>query len=90
MRVLAGLRLGTGKQIMLVDIAGEILVLGTTAREMTLLTKITDEHRASRVRVLTEPVAGRIGTWIGQWSSKKSEQDAASSSRSAVGMSNCS
>ncbi len=67
MRVLGGLRVGTGKQIMLVDVAGEVLVLGTTAREMTLLTKITDEERASRMRSLANPVAGRIGAWVGQW-----------------------
>ena len=66
MRVLGGLRVGTGKQIMLVDVAGEVLVLGTTAREMTLLTKITDEERASRMRSLANPVAGRIGALV--WS----------------------
>jgi flagellar biosynthetic protein FliO len=68
MRVLGGLRVGTGKQIMLIDVAGEVLVLGTTAREMTLLTKITDEEQASRVRSLANPVVGRLGAWLGQWS----------------------
>ena len=67
MRVLGGLRLGTGKHIMLVEVASEVLVLGTTAREMTLLTKITDEAGVNRVRSLADPVAGRLGAWIGQW-----------------------
>jgi flagellar biogenesis protein FliO len=70
MRVLGGLRVGTGKQIMLVDVAGEVLVLGTTAKEMMLLTKITDETRVNQVRLSADPVAGRIGAWLGQWSQK--------------------
>jgi flagellar biogenesis protein FliO len=79
MRVLGGLRVGTGKQIMLVDVAGEVLVLGTTAREMTLLTKITDEDRTSRVRSLANPVVGRIGAWVGQWSQSSSEKNESNS-----------
>ena len=67
MRVLGGLRLGAGKHIMLVEVASEVLVLGTTAKEMTLLTKITDEASVHRMRSLTDPVAGRLGAWIGQW-----------------------
>jgi len=75
MRVLGGLRVGDGKQIMLVDVAGEILVLGTTAKEMTLLTKITDEDRTNQVRSLANPVAGRIGAWLGQWAATGSEKN---------------
>ena len=92
MRVLGGLRVGTGKQIMLVDVAGEVLVLGTTAREMTLLTKITDEERTSRVRSLANPIAGRIGSWVGQWSQSKSEKNDtdALSHTSSVRISKCS
>jgi len=94
MRVLGGLRVGTGKQIMLVDVAGEVLVLGTTAREMILLTKITDEDRTSRVRSLANPVVGRIGAWVGQWSqssssSEKNESDSLSHT-SSVRMPKCS
>lgn len=70
MRVLGGLRIGTGKQIVLVDVAGEVLVLGTTAKEMMLLTKITDEQRVKQVRLLSDPVAGRMGAWLGQWAQK--------------------
>jgi len=70
MRVLGGLRVGTGKQIVLVDVAGEVLVLGTTAKEMMLLTKITDEQRVKQVRLLSNPVAGRMGAWLGQWAQK--------------------
>ena len=79
MRVLGGLRIGAGKQIMLVDVAGEVLVLGTTAREMTLLTKITDEERTGRMRSLSNPIAGRIGGWIGQWPQARTEKDEAHS-----------
>ncbi len=75
MRVLGGLRVGTGKQVMLVDVGGEVLVLGTTAREMTLLTKITDEDRATRMRSLANPVVGRLGAWLGQWAQTRGEKN---------------
>jgi len=92
MRVLGGLRVGTGKQIMLVDVAGEVLVLGTTAKEMTLLTKITDAERAKHVRTLADPMAGRLGTWLGQWAKTGSENQASGSvsHASSVRMSKCS
>ncbi len=92
MRVLGGLRLGTGKQIMLVDVAGEVLVLGTTAKEMTLLTKITDEKRVNQVRLLADPVVGRIGAWLGQWSPKSSQNNGSESlsHTSVVSVSKCS
>jgi flagellar biogenesis protein FliO len=66
MRILGGLQVGTGKQIMLVEIAGEILVLGTTAREMMLLTTIVDPDRIHRLRSVANPVVGRLGAWWGQ------------------------
>ena len=86
MRVLGGLRVGTGKQIVLVDVAGEVLVLGTTAKEMMLLTKITDEQRVKQVRLLSDPVAGRMGAWLGQWAQKKTQNNESESlaHRSAV------
>ena len=74
MRILGGLRVGTGKQIMLVEIAGEILVLGTTAREMTLLTTIVEADRIDRLRSIANPVAGRLGVWLGQWNRQTSER----------------
>jgi len=73
MRILGGLRVGTGKQIMLVEIAGEVLVLGTTARELTLLTTIVDADRILRLRSIGNPVAGRLGVWLGQWNRQASE-----------------
>ena len=79
MRVLGGLRIGTGKQIMLVDVAGEVLVLGTTAKDVTLLTKITDEARTGPMRAQANPVAGRIGTWVGHWARQDSEKTVSSS-----------
>ncbi len=74
MRVLGGLRVGTGKQIMLLDVAGEVLVLGMTGKEMTLLTRITDEEKSRRVRELANPVVGRIGAWVGQWAQGRGEK----------------
>jgi len=92
MRVLGGLRVGTGKQIMLVDVAGEVLVLGTTAREMTLLTKITDEERTRRMRSVTNPVAGRLGEWLGQWAQREADKNEVHplSKSSSVKVSKCS
>lgn len=88
MRVLGGLRVGTGKQIMLVDVAGEVLVLGTTAKEMMLLTKITDEERVKQVRLSADPVASRMGAWLSQWSQKNTQNTVAESvsRRSVVSM----
>jgi flagellar biosynthetic protein FliO len=74
MRILGGLRVGTGKQIMLVEIAGEVLVLGTTAREMTLLTTIADGDRIQRLRGIANPVVGRLGVWWGQWNRQIAEK----------------
>lgn len=74
MRILGGLRVGTGKQIMLVEIAGEVLVLGTTAREMTLLATIVDADRIERLRSIAHPIAGGLGVWLGQWSRQASEK----------------
>ncbi|WP_447962286.1 flagellar biosynthetic protein FliO [Nitrospira sp. Ecomares 2.1] len=67
MRILGGLRVGTGKHIMLVEVAGEVLVLGTTAREMTLLTTIAEADRIDRLRSITNSLVGPLGTWLGQW-----------------------
>jgi len=79
MRVLGGLRIGAGKHIMLVDVAGEVLVLGTTAKDVTLLTKITDEARTGHIRAQVNPVASRIGTWMERWAHPNSEKTASSS-----------
>jgi flagellar protein FliO/FliZ len=91
MRILGGLRVGTGKQIMLIEIAGEILVLGTTAREMTLLTTIVEADRIDRLRSIANPVAGRLGVWLGQWNRQTSEKAAAGSvaTKSTSNMSQC-
>ncbi|MDH4192787.1 MAG: flagellar biosynthetic protein FliO [Nitrospirota bacterium] len=79
MRILGGLRVGAGKQIMLVEIAGEVLVLGTTARELTLLTTIVDADRIHRLRSIANPVVGRLGVWLGQWNRQTSEKTVAGS-----------
>ncbi|MDR4495556.1 MAG: flagellar biosynthetic protein FliO [Nitrospirales bacterium] len=69
MRVMGGLRLGAGKQIVLVEVAGEVLVLGTTNREMTLLTRIKDEQRIASLRTVTHPVLNTLDSWIATWKS---------------------
>ena len=65
MRILGGLRLGAGKQIMLIEVSGEVLVVGTTAREVTLLTKIVEEDRIAQLRTISSPIMGRLGPWMG-------------------------
>ena len=72
MRVMGGLRLGAGKQIMLVEVAGEVLVLGSTNRDLTLLTRIEDEHRIARLRTAAHPLLNTVDSWIGAWTSKAS------------------
>lgn len=79
MRILGGLRLGTGKQIMLVEMADEILVLGMTARDMTLLTTIEDRDRIHRLRTIASPVAGGVGVFLGQWTRQASGKTPAAS-----------
>ena len=67
LRVLGGLRVGTGKQILLVEVGREVLVLGTTAREMTLLTRIVDETQVARLQSLTYPLANKLDNLMGGW-----------------------
>ena len=50
LRLLGGLRLGPGKAVLLIDIAGEVLVLGSTSKELTLLTCVKDRERVERLR----------------------------------------
>ncbi len=71
MRVIGGLRLGAGKQIVLVEVAGEVLVLGTTNREMTLLTRIRDENRIASLRTVTHPMINTLDSWLTTWKSGK-------------------
>lgn len=50
LRVVGGIRLGPGKSVILVELAGEVLVLGATSKELTLLTKVDDPHRIEQLR----------------------------------------
>ena len=61
LRMLGGLRLGQGKAIMLVEVAGEVLVLGATARDLTLLTRVTDEQRVEQLRTSSGQTIGGLG-----------------------------
>ena len=67
LRVLGGLRVGTGKQIMLVEVGDEVLVLGTTARDMTLLTRIVDKTQVARLQSLAHPFANKLDNLVGGW-----------------------
>ncbi len=62
LRLLGGLRLGQGKSIMLVEVAGEVLVLGTTTRDLTLLSRVTDEARIEQLK--NSPVNGMSGVGL--------------------------
>ena len=70
MRVMGGLRLGAGKHIMLVEVAGEVLVLGSTNRDLTLLTRIEDEHRIARLRMAAHPLLNPLAAWMEAWKSR--------------------
>mgnify|MGYP000592637976 CR=1 FL=1 len=61
LKLIGGLRLGQGKSIMLVEVAGEILVLGATTRDLTLLTRITDSARVERLCTTSRTVVGGLG-----------------------------
>lgn len=50
LRLMGGLRLGPGKSVILVELAGEVLVLGSTAKELTLLTRVEDPQRIEQLR----------------------------------------
>ncbi|RMH36125.1 MAG: hypothetical protein D6690_06615 [Nitrospirae bacterium] len=54
-RVLGTLRLGPGKGIFLVEVAGEVLVLGTTSRDVTVLTRVQDAERVEQLRAIGSP-----------------------------------
>ena len=73
LRLLGGLRLGQGKSLMLVEIAGEVLVLGTTTRELTLLTRVADGDRVEQLRSLSNRSLGRIGFWPAGFRSRMTE-----------------
>ncbi|GJL53255.1 MAG: hypothetical protein NPIRA02_03870 [Nitrospirales bacterium] len=61
LRMLGGLRLGQGKTIMLVEVAGEVLVLGATTRDLTLLTRVTDKAQIEQLRTTSDNPVVRLG-----------------------------
>ena len=67
LRLLGGLRLGPGKAVVLVDLAGEILVLGSTSKELTLLTRVNDPHRVERLRPQAGVSFAGLNGWLGSW-----------------------
>jgi len=54
-RILSSSCIGLKKNITLVDVAGEVLVLGITADRIELLTKIEDPAVLSRLQEANEP-----------------------------------
>ena len=68
LRLLGGIRLGQGKTIMLVEVAGEVLVLGSTGRDLTLLTRVTEEARVAKILENSERSIGPIAMFqAGRW-----------------------
>lgn len=67
LRLLGGLRLGPGKAVVLIDLAGEILVLGSTSKELTLLTRVSDPARVERLRPQSTDNFSRLNVWSGNW-----------------------
>jgi len=67
MRLLGGLRLGPGKSIILVEVADEVLVLGATARELTLLARVEDPERVKRLRSASSWSPPKFGSWARAW-----------------------
>ncbi|GJL51426.1 MAG: hypothetical protein NPIRA01_26530 [Nitrospirales bacterium] len=68
LRLLGGLRLGQGKAIMLVEVAGEILVLGTTTRDLTLLSRVTNKDQIEQLRTTSSnPIEGLGLSTLGLW-----------------------
>jgi len=77
LRLLGGLRLGQGKAIMVVEVAGEVLVLGTTARDMTLLTRVTNKEQIEQLRTTSaNPIAGLGLSPFSLWKRDDSESSA--------------
>ena len=66
-RLLGGLRLGQGKAIMLVEVAGEVLVLGSTARDLTLLSRVDNVERIEQLRSMSGGTVGQLGAWASGW-----------------------
>ncbi|RMH05427.1 MAG: hypothetical protein D6704_09640 [Nitrospirae bacterium] len=62
--VLGGLRLGSGKSIIVLDVAGEILVVGATSQTLTVLTRVEDPDRVRQL----QSIAGPLWIWPG-WKS---------------------
>ena len=53
-RVIAASYIAPKKTISLVEVAGEMLVLGLTDRQITMLTKINDEHTIGHIKKCQE------------------------------------
>jgi flagellar protein FliO/FliZ len=60
-RMVSSTCIGLKKSIALVDVAGEVLVLGITADRITLLTKIEDPAVLERLQQTDDPAALSFG-----------------------------
>jgi len=50
LRFLGGLRLGQGKSLLLVEVAGEVLVLGSSPKDLRLFMRVRDPQHVDQLR----------------------------------------
>ena len=56
-KILGSGSLGARKQVLVVAVAGEVLILGTTATDLVPLGKVTDPEQVKRLLLDTSPLA---------------------------------
>ncbi len=58
-RVLQTIPIGVKRQIIFLDVVGEVLVIGFSGDQMTMLTRITEPEKLESLRLLQSPEGGR-------------------------------
>jgi len=66
LRLIATQPIGPRKQISIVEVSGEVLVLGVTETQVNLLHKIDDPTRMARI-LSDGPHSFRPGPWLVRW-----------------------
>jgi flagellar protein FliO/FliZ len=69
-RTVSSTCIGLKKSIALVDVAGEVLVLGITADRITLLTKIEDPAVLERLQQTDDPAALSFGEQLHRFTAR--------------------
>lgn len=59
-RILQTIPIGMKRQVMFLDVADEVLVLGLSGDQMTLLTRITEPEKLESLRLLQSPEGGKL------------------------------